>query len=480
VRDASGSLRCLSMRGWRRIAQVCAVEPPGTETRQVAEAALSNLSQHPRNRTRLYRHELSYKAATLKESMAAQGLLEGGGDADDEGCFSTQGMGSHPATARTSASGVERGGLSTRGGGDPNVRALERERPRAKPTAAATQFTAWATASFGEEVSQPHPSPRAQQRNLGGEGSITRDAVMRCCIRCRRTRLPSLRTRVHTWPGADRDEGEGAAFLRKAMDVEGRNAKVVPTGPIDPYRARSERIAQRKARKVARRAEKKAAKAAAKAAEKAAQAAKAAPPMVCRVPPFDSTCPSLSRAVHPSREMCLLPEERVQAKSPSLTIHSPSVVTGGCRGRCVWPQASSRPSTVNGGPRAVSTAATASRPGTAGVPMTHLRHKLTQPLGRTWEELGTACSASASAATTSRPSTSTWTVNSRPFTATDQGFSRPATTVGAARPSTVGKGPSRPQTTDLSSRAPLRYAISASLAALTVFFGWRVKQAVVG
>lgn len=142
------------MGGWRD-AQVCAVEPPGTEARQVAEAALSNLSQHPRNRTRLYRHELSYKAATLKQSMAAQGLLEGGGDADDEGSFSTRGMWSRPRTALTSASSVECGGLSLCGGGDPNVRGLERERPRAEPTAAATQFTAWAAASFGEKVGEP-------------------------------------------------------------------------------------------------------------------------------------------------------------------------------------------------------------------------------------------------------------------------------------------------------------------------------------
>lgn len=85
--------------------------------------------------------------------------------------------------------------------------------------------------------------------------------------------------------------------------MEGKSAKVVPTGPIDPYRARSERIAQRKARKAARRAEKKAAKAAARAAEKAAKAAKAAPPMVRRISPSDSTCPSQSAAIHSSREL---------------------------------------------------------------------------------------------------------------------------------------------------------------------------------
>ena len=32
------------------------------------------------------------------------------------------------------------------------MRGLERERTRAKPTAAATQFTAWAAASFGDKA----------------------------------------------------------------------------------------------------------------------------------------------------------------------------------------------------------------------------------------------------------------------------------------------------------------------------------------
>ena len=105
--------------GWAGRTKVCAEEPPGTESRRVAEAALSNLSRHPRNRTRLYRHELSYKAATLKERMAAQGLLEScGGDADDEGgASSLRGMGSRPGTALPSVSSGDRDGLESRVGG---------------------------------------------------------------------------------------------------------------------------------------------------------------------------------------------------------------------------------------------------------------------------------------------------------------------------------------------------------------------------
>jgi hypothetical protein len=281
------------------VLQVCAVEPPGAEARQVAEAALSNLSQHPRNRTRLYRHELSYKAATLRQSMAAQGLLEGGGDADDA-CArpgAAQAAGGLPAEGVSgSGRGSGRGSGSGRGGAAGGG---------ATPAAAAAQFTAWAAASFGEE----------------------------------------------------------------AMDVEGAHAKDRHGGPLDPYRARSERAAHRKARRAARKAAKKAAKQAAAAAAKPALAAKK-----------------------------------------------------------VGAPMASRPSTTVSGPRAVST----SRPGTAGVPMTQLRHKLTQRLGRTWEELGTSTSPP-------RPATaaSTWTVHSRQFTATDHGFSRPGTTVGASRPHTT-------------------------------------------
>jgi len=149
-------------------------------------------------------------------------------------------------------------------------------RMRATQAAAATQTCeGWSASGLA-------PSPRLQRRS-SPRGRLRRLATRRWTWRAETPRWCLTLTLTHPNPKPDPNP---TLTLTQALALT--LIQVVPTGPIDPYRARSERIEQRKARKAARRAEKKAAKAAARAAEKAAKAAKAAPPMVCCLSSFHS------------------------------------------------------------------------------------------------------------------------------------------------------------------------------------------------